>query len=118
MTFHSAAFQRLLDQYGQDVSIYPEGGALDIPVRAFLQPVLHQRENRLQRQPSPLGWREKGLYLYLGPAGVPLDRLGDGYLESRGRRFDVQSAEEIRVGTGVSHWWALLSPREEDDACP
>lgn len=118
MSFHAAAFQRLLDQYGQAVSIHPEGEVLDIPVRAFLQPVLHQRETRVQSLPSVLGRREKGLYLYLGPAGVPLDQLGDGYLESGGKRFGVQAAEAVSVGTEVSHWWALLSPREEDDLCP
>lgn len=117
MSFKTTAFQRLLDQYGQTVAIHPEGETLDIPVRAFLQPVLHQRENRVQTAPSVLGWREKRLYLYLGPAGMPLDQLGDGYLESRGKRFRVQAAEAVPVGDRISHWWALLVPGEEDDPC-
>ena len=118
MKFRTTAFARMLERYGQTVALHPEGEALDIPIRAFLQPVLRKNESWFQRQAAPLGREERELYLYLGPADLALDRLGDGYIEGLGKKFDVQAAEAVFVGTEVSHWWALLSPREEDDLCP
>lgn len=119
MKLRTTAFERILDRYGQIVAFHPEGeDVLDLPIRAFLQPVLNQKESWFQKQSSVLGQGTKELYLYLGPAGVPLDQLGDGYLEGLGKKFDVQAAEAVFVGTEVSHWWALLVPREEDDLCP
>lgn len=118
MKVRTTAFARMLDRYGQTVAIHPEGEELDIPVQAFLQPVLNKKESWFQQKYSVLGRGTQELFLYLGPAGLPLDRLGNGYIEGLGKRFNVQAAEAVFVGTEASHWWALLSPREEDGQCP
>ena len=64
---------------------------------------------REQRLPSPLGQRPEDRYLYLGPAGIPLE-AGRSQVEWKGRAFEVQSAHLV----GDSHWWALLRPRDRE----
>lgn len=119
MKFRTTAFERLLERYGQTADVYLDGKEpLGVATRAFLQPVLSRKESWFQTQYTRLGAAKEGLYLYLGAADVPLDQLGTGYIESGGRRFDVRAAEAVFVGTEVSHWWALLEPREEEDPCP
>lgn len=119
MKFRTTAFERLLERYGQVATVHFDGDeVLGVATKAFVQPVLNRKENWFQKQHTVLGAAQEELFLYLGSADVPLDQLGEGYIESLGKRFDVRASEAVFVGTEVSHWWALLAPREEDDLCP
>lgn len=111
------AFGRILERYGQTVAVHYGGGPVGTPVRAFLQPVTQRREDWRQEVPTPLGVRDQARFLYLGPPEVPLEGLGDGFLEWRGRRFQVRVCQPVYVGETLSHWWAVLEvrDREEDD---
>lgn len=118
MKFRTTAFERILERYGQEITLHPQGEEVGLGLKAFLQPVLSQKDSWFQRQYTMLGLRQEELFLYLGPAGVPMDEMDQGWLEWNGRRFSVRASEAVFVGTEVSHWWALLVPREEDDLCP
>jgi hypothetical protein len=119
MKFRTTAFERMLERYGQEVTIYFDGAeAQKVSTRAFIQPVLNRNKSWFQRQYTSLGTTRERLYLYMGAADVPLDQLGQGYLESGEKQFDVGAAEPVFVGTELSHWWALLTLREEEDPCP
>ena len=100
----------LLRRYGQSVTVTDRDGA-QTDARAFVQPILERSETGLQVRPTPLGTRRGDRYLYLGAAEVPL-RAGDR-VEGLGLTFRVQTAQPIRVGEELSHWWAILRVKGE-----
>lgn len=109
-------FQRLASRYGQQALVcYADGQR--IPVRAFLRPVRYQNRQYGQSSVTALGMKQVDRFLYLGPPEVELPWGEDCFLESMGRKFDLQAAEPIYVGERISHWWALLVPRDDDDDC-
>lgn len=99
-------WERLLLRFGQPVTLRQRGDSRSL--RAFVQPVL-ERGGR-QEVPTPLGLRRQDRFLYLGPAGHPLNL--DTLVEWQGQEYQVQSAH--RVGEGICpHWRAVLCPRDE-----
>ena len=96
----------ILARYGQTVTLLR--GEESVTLRAFVQPVLE--ESRGQREPTPLGVSGQERFLYLGPAGHPLDQ--ETLVQWRGEQFRVRRAH--RAGDGICpYWWAVLSPRDE-----
>lgn len=97
----------VLRRYGQTAVLHPREGE-DRRVRAFLQPILDRERGSV---PTAIGRREQGKYLYLAaPEGAP---VGVESIEMAGRRYRVRVARPIRVGDGISHWWAVLEAGEE-----
>ena len=105
-----ALLDTLLRRYGQSVTVTDRDGA-QTDTRAFVQPILERGETDLQVHPTPLGTRRGDRYLYLGAVEVPL-RAGD-QVEGLGLTFRVQTAQPIRVGDEISHWWAILRVKGE-----
>lgn len=102
-------WRAILNRYGQQIMVSPGGGRPEVPLRAFLQPVLDR--TRSQEIPSPLGLRREDRYLYLGPGDLALT-AGESRVTWEERDYEVQSAYRV----GESHWWALLRPRDKEDA--
>lgn len=105
--------ERLMERYGQRVLVHYGGETAE--ARAFVQPVRERSGSRGDRLPTPLGLVDKERLIYLGEPSVALEGLDGGYVEYRGRRYDVQGAQPVYVGEKVSHWWALLIPRDRED---
>lgn len=103
---------RLMKKYGQEVELVRAGEA--ITVRAFLQPIIRQREEQQQYLPTPLGLRREDSFLYLGPAWLEL-KAGRDRLRWRDQDFLVQTAQPICLGAEISHWWAVLVPGDKED---
>ena len=108
----NADFSRLLDQYGQTAEIFPEEGGEGVTARAFLQPIREKREAAL---PSPLGIGRRDRFLYLGDPEIPPGEPGRGIVRWKGRSFDLMNVQAVYVGGTLSHWWAVLSARDEDE---
>ncbi|HIR84446.1 MAG TPA: hypothetical protein IAA56_03810 [Candidatus Galloscillospira excrementavium] len=100
----------LLERYGQAVTLHPAGEGAAVEVRAFVQPVRERGEGWRDTLPTPLGLRRRERLLYLGTAQPP----EGGWAEYLGRAYDVQTARPIYVGERLSHWWAMLEPRDEE----
>lgn len=97
----------LLRQYGQPVTLV--SGEERVSLSAFLQPAPERTD---QERPTPRGMARRERFLYLGPAGQPLDL--DTVVIWGNRQFRVQAAH--RRGDPVCpHWWAVLYPRQEAD---
>ncbi len=96
----------LLDRYGQCVTLYRGGVEPGREVRAFLQPL--REAGREQARPSPLGLRREDRYLMLGEPDVPA-APGDRVVW-RESGYEVRTAHPIYLGSGLSHWWAVLAP--------
>lgn len=107
-----ADFARLLDCYGQTVTLVPGDGSEPREARAFVQPI---RERREETHPSPLGMGRQDRFLYLGEPGAPLDGLAGGYVAWNGRTLRVMNGHGIYVGGTLSHWWAVLTARDPDE---
>lgn len=100
-------WRAILAKYGQKVAVCDGAGRVN--VRAFLQPV--REKGAEQEVPSPLGLRREDRFLYLGPVGMPLT-AGVSRVEHGGRTYLVQAAQLV----GESHWWAVLRPRDKEEA--
>ena len=99
-------WQDILARYGQAVTL--RRGEAAVPLRALVQPLLDR--GRDQEVPSSLGLGRTDCYLYLGPAGCPIDT--DTLGEWGERNYRVRSAH--MVGEGVCPYWrAILCPRDE-----
>lgn len=98
----STAFERILEEYGQSVTVC-SGGGTQQPTRAFLQPV----EEKQGDLPTILGAVKRDRYLYLGDPAVPLD--GAEFVLWLGRKFRVVTGQPIYVGDRANHWWAILA---------
>lgn len=107
--------ERLLEKYGQRVDIHYGGETVGMETRAFVQPVQERGEGRVDRLPTPLGLVRKERLTYLGAAAVGPEDMRGGYVEYRGRRYDARGAQPVYVGEKLSHWWAMLIPRDGED---
>lgn len=104
-------FCTLLDRYGQRVELYPRETEEGRAVRAFIQPI--REEGKAQSLPSPLGIRREDRFLLLGEPDSPVAQ-GDRAVWNGGD-YRVQSAHPIYAGTALSHWWAVLVPRDREE---
>ena len=107
-------FAGLLARYGQAVTLWPEGVGQGIETRAFFQPILERGGRGTQQMPTPLGETRKDRFLYLGDPAGSLRDMGDGFVLCHGARYDVQMAQPVYVGEALSHWWAILTPRDRE----
>ena len=106
---NGAAFDQILNRYGQTVEIVRENGERT-RARAMVQPI---RENRTAALPSPLGEGRRDRFLCLGEPGVSIEP-GE-LVRWNGRSFTVKNAQAVYVGARLSHWWAVLAARDEED---
>ena len=110
----AGAFEEILRRYGQTVELHFGGNEAGMAVRAFLQPILEQGADKWKDLPTPLGRARQDRFLYLGGPSVPLDGLEEaGWIAWRGQEFTEQAAHPVYVGERLSHWWAVLRPRDE-----
>lgn len=105
-------WRQILEQYGQSVTLYPQGQEEGTVYRAFLQPVQEQNQNFFQQLPTPLGLVRQDRWICLGGPEMALNQLGDGYLEWNGQTFTVRSAQPVYLGDTLVYWWGLLAVRD------
>lgn len=99
----------ILARFGQEAALRRDGQ--EQVLRALIQPAMDR--SRDQEMPGPMGLGRQDRFLYLGPAGCPLDT--DTLVVWKQREYRVQSAH--LMGEGVCpYWWAMLYPRDEEAA--
>ena len=111
----TGAWSRILEKYGQSVTVWSQGQEEGTPCRAFLQPVLEKGTDFFQRQPTPLGLVRQDRWICLGGPEIALDELGDGYIAWGERKFSVRAAQPIHLGEELAYWWALLTVRDPEE---
>lgn len=106
----AALIQAALSTYGEAVTLNRPGGARRI--RAIVQPVTQDGAKGSDPLPSPLGLRDTGRYLYVGPPDEPLEGVTAVlWGKKRGR---VLRHELFSLGGTPHHMWALLELRGEE----
>lgn len=105
-----SGFEKVLARYGEQVHILPDGQEPGLTALALLQPI---RDRKRQETASPLGWRSRERWLYLGEPDVPLEVGEQGLVRAGGQEFEVFSARKVSLGREGCHWWGILIPREE-----
>lgn len=111
----TGAWSRILEKYGQSVTVWSQGQEEGTPCRAFLQPALERRGEGYQTLPTPLGLVRQDQWIYLGGPEVSLEGLGDGYIAWGERKFSVRAAQPIHLGEELAYWWALLTVRDPEE---
>lgn len=99
-----------MERYGQTVALTPCGGGSALEIRAFLQPVLKEREAPPVAV-TPLGPVCEHRWLYIGPAGVDVsagDRMDWGEA-----RLTVQEAQPVSWGDEILYRRAILRREKE-----
>ena len=104
------SFEKILARYGSPVTIHPNGEEPGVAAMALIQPV---RDRERQSVSSPLGWRRRERWLYLGEPNVSLEVGPEGFVRDGEREFEVYSARRVDLGRETCHWWGILVPREE-----
>ena len=102
--------QQVMDAYGQKVTVTARGETCTM--RAFLQPMT-ERGERDREDPTPIGWVDGRMWLYLGQTGLDREDL----LTWHGLRFRVRSCRPYFVGERLSHYWAVLEMEREAAGC-
>lgn len=103
------AFDRLRRRYGQSVTLARREGGEEVRTRAFLQPILRQRQKG-GAAITPLGGVSEERWLYLGPGETEV-RPGDA-IECGGLALAVQQARAVYLGDEPIYWWATLRERK------
>lgn len=107
-----AQLEAIMREDGQDLTLIRRENGEEIPVRAFLQPFLKEKED-LPVTATPLGAVSDQRWLYIGPVEPELepgDRIGFG-----GDRFVVQEAMTICFRWNALYGRAILR-REKEEA--
>lgn len=99
----------ILERCGDDIVLMD--GEESQTIRSVIQPIAQRTGT--EKAPSPLGLRDEGRYLYLGPPQYPVESRHHEIVW-RGRHFTVESGHPIYVGSEISHWWAVLIPKDEE----
>ena len=81
-------------------------------IRFFLSGAPEQGEEA-RGGPTPLGWTDGRLWLYLGQR--PLETTD--CLEWNGMTFRVRSCRPYYIGESLSHYWAALEQEREAAGC-
>ncbi len=108
------AFDRVVAQWGQAVTVHDPDGT-EKTGKAFIQPVLDRREDWKQEVPTPLGLRRRDRFLYLGEPTLSMVDMEGGWVTWMGQAYTVQAAQPIYTGGTLSHWWGVLTPRDEGE---
>lgn len=93
-------WKRLLERYGQRVTVYRAGLAEE--VKAFFQPV---SERAAGETITALGVAPAGKYLYLGPAELDPEEVEE--LAWNGRFFRLIRVRAVPAGEEIAYRWAL-----------
>lgn len=105
-----AQLEGVMERYGQHVTLKRRESGAPLSLRAFLQPVLKQREP-LPVSVTPLGAVSRERWLYIGPARHPLipgDRVELGEMG-----LVVQESRTVFWQGGMLYCWAMLRREKE-----
>ncbi len=105
-----AKLEEIMREDGQDLTVIRRENGESIPVRAFLQPFLKEREE-LPVTATPLGAVSDQRWLYIGPV-LPELEPGDR-IESDGGRFVAQEAMTICFRRQALYARAILRREKE-----
>lgn len=105
-----ARLERIMERYGQSVTLTPGDGEEAVEIRAFVQPVLKEKE-ALPAAVTPLGPVSTQRWLYIGQAGATV-RAGDR-VSCNGMRLVVQEARPVYWRDEVFYRWAMLRREKE-----
>ena len=100
------SFSRILNRYGQDMTVYTQASPQGIGVRAFFQPI--REKGTEQFVPSPLGQVEQDRFVYLGPSDIRLDKGSKLKVDSLLLR--VQRTHLVYIEARPVYRWAVLVP--------
>lgn len=102
---------RLMDRHGQSLTLVRRATGRETGLRAFLQPLLKERED-LPVRATPLGAVSRQRWLYIGPPEPALEPGDELILE--GRRLAVQEALTVFLRREPLYRRAILRRKKED----
>lgn len=103
------AFETILANYGETVSLYRDG-TLQGAGLAVLRPIL---ERTRQALPTPLGVSIPDTYLCLGERALPFLPRGELQLLSCGNEwFFIKNVRPIKLGRDILYWRVILELRK------
>lgn len=105
-----ALWERIIARHGQTVVLTRKSDGSVLEAKAFLQPVLKERED-LPLAVTPLGGVSDQRWMYLGGASTPLE-AGDR-LASEGLKLVVQESQVVYWDEDALYCRAILRREKE-----
>ncbi len=108
-------FERLLRRLGTTVFITKDDGWESPRFKAFIQPLRYKTKLYMEGELTPIGINKNDVYLYIGPAGHDLTKLGLSYRinDFEQNKYMIDRAEKIRVNDKTVYIWAVIRKTTE-----
>ena len=101
--------ERIMNRYGRSISIIDSCGNKVEEKKCFVQPLRYKNKMYLEGTPTEIGMNDAGYYLFLGPADMQLDKLGEkGFLSDGTKKYHIDRWEKIWFKETVFYLWAVL----------
>lgn len=101
--------ERIMNRYGRSMCAIDADGNLIEKKKCFVQALRYKNKMYLEGTPTEIGINDSGYYLFLGPASMQIDKLGDkGYLFDGTKKYHIDRWEKIWYGEEVFYLWAVL----------
>lgn len=106
--------EKIMNRYGRTVCAVDGNGKKIAEKRCFIQPLRYKNKMYLEGTPTEIGVNEAGYFLFIAPATMDLESIGNnGYLYDDEKRYHIDRWEKIWVGDKVFYLWAILKERSE-----
>lgn len=112
----SRQIEKQLERCGAYMYLVKPDGRRVGPFRALIEPLRYKNKMYLEGTHTPIGFNERGYYMYIGPASRGFEAREDQYLESGGIRYQIDRAEDVFFRGQVAYRWAILRNMTEAEA--
>ena len=100
--------RREFDRFGRPLTIeFPDGTSSPV-FNGFVQPLRYKNKMYLYGVNTEIGYNSQGYYLYIGPPDYDLTQNEDALILDGEIKYQIDRAEEIKVGSEVLYVWAVV----------
>lgn len=101
--------ERIMKKYGRKITAADCCGNTVDEKYCFVQALRYKNKMYTEGTPTEIGVNDSGYYLFLGPADMRIDEIGDrGYLTDGDKKFHIDRSEKIYFRNKVFYIWAVL----------
>jgi hypothetical protein len=109
--------REILAAQGQNLTLHFQDGTSRDGIGS-LQPFLSQSRDDLWKQPSKLGSFDGARFRLYGSAEADWTPEQLSWVEVCGKGYTVQEVQPLYWGNDIAYWWAIVTPRDEEEDCP
>jgi hypothetical protein len=109
--------ERILAAQGQQMTLHFQDGGTGVGLGS-LQPFLSQSRDDLWQQASKLGSFDGARFRLYGSVEADWAPEQLSWVEFGGNAYSIRSVQPLYWGAEKAYWWAIATPRDEEEDCP